>query len=255
MVAPGRFVWHDLVTRDLGRAKRFYAELLGWRYETADMGEAGEYTIVHAGERTIGGMVALDPSHDVVSHWIAYVTVEDLEAVAARATRLGGCVRLAPTAIPNTGRFAVVADPGGAVIAPFVYEREPPHEREGRAPAGDVTWNELLVADPQSAGRFYAALFGWDATSVEAGTERVQLFLGHDGKPLAGGRPKAGDEPSLAQWVPHFGVTDLERSRQRALGLAAVLRGTPQEVLRLGPRVVLEDPAGALFGLHRCPLA
>jgi hypothetical protein len=29
---PGKFVWHDLVTRDPAAARRFYSALLGWEF-------------------------------------------------------------------------------------------------------------------------------------------------------------------------------------------------------------------------------
>ena len=33
----GRFVWHDLMTKDLEASKRFYAELFGWRVQQMDI--------------------------------------------------------------------------------------------------------------------------------------------------------------------------------------------------------------------------
>ena len=32
-VEQGRFVWHDLLTKDVSAARRFYGELFGWRFE------------------------------------------------------------------------------------------------------------------------------------------------------------------------------------------------------------------------------
>jgi predicted enzyme related to lactoylglutathione lyase len=49
------------------------------------------------------------------------VAVEDIDATAARATRLGGTLRLPPTEIPEVGIFAVIADGLQAVIGLFEW--------------------------------------------------------------------------------------------------------------------------------------
>ena len=75
----GRFVWHDLMTTDPGAAIAFYVALFGWRTEAMPMGEAGDYTMLYAGDEGIGGIVPLDPSHGVTSHWIGYATVPSVD--------------------------------------------------------------------------------------------------------------------------------------------------------------------------------
>ncbi len=49
--------------------------------------------------------------------WLAYVAVDDVDQSAKRAASLRGKVHVPPTDIPVVGRFAVVQDPTGAVIA------------------------------------------------------------------------------------------------------------------------------------------
>jgi len=44
---PGKFVWYDLLTEDLDRAKRFYGGLFGWEFE-AD-GDDDYVSILHRG--------------------------------------------------------------------------------------------------------------------------------------------------------------------------------------------------------------
>jgi predicted enzyme related to lactoylglutathione lyase len=46
-----------------------------------------------------------------------YVQVNDCDATAAKATSLGGKVCMPPTDIPNTGRFAMIQDPQGAMFS------------------------------------------------------------------------------------------------------------------------------------------
>ncbi|MBK9120498.1 MAG: VOC family protein [Phycisphaerales bacterium] len=114
------FCWHELMTRDPATAQRFYCELLGWGTLEANMGGT-TYTMFTAPTAPQGaaGMLAMTgPQFEgVPANWLAYIAVEDLDATVARVTKLGGQVRVPITPIPNMGRFAVIADPTGAVVA------------------------------------------------------------------------------------------------------------------------------------------
>ena len=50
-------------------------------------------------------------------HWLPYVAVSDPDATMARARELGAKVLVPPSDIPNYGRFGVLEDPTGAVLA------------------------------------------------------------------------------------------------------------------------------------------
>jgi hypothetical protein len=51
--------------------------------------------------------------------WIAYIEVEDADAAADRARKLGGHVLLPPTEVPGLGRAAVLQDPRGRAFGIF----------------------------------------------------------------------------------------------------------------------------------------
>jgi predicted enzyme related to lactoylglutathione lyase len=53
--------------------------------------------------------------------WGVYVTVDDVDATAAKAEELGGKILVPPTDIPNVGRFCVLQDPQGSVISAITY--------------------------------------------------------------------------------------------------------------------------------------
>ncbi len=55
----------------------------------------------------------------MTSHWGVYFAVRDIEAAFQKATALGGHPFIPVTPIPGVGRFSVVADPTGAMIAHF----------------------------------------------------------------------------------------------------------------------------------------
>lgn len=117
MPQNGTFCWNELATKDLGAAKKFYTELLGWQLqESTTAGMA--YNEIVVGNAHIGGMYQMMPEQgDAPSHWMAYVAVDDVDAKAKQAAELGGKVCVPPTDIPNVGRFCVINDPTGATFS------------------------------------------------------------------------------------------------------------------------------------------
>src|SRR6185369_11791841 len=104
---PGKFAWFELVTRDARKAQAFYGEVLGWKTQAFPMG-ATSYDMILAGatlDTMIGGYT--QPKSDrQPSHWIAYVSVEDVDAAAKVAASNGGKVVEPPSDIPIVGRRA-----------------------------------------------------------------------------------------------------------------------------------------------------
>ena len=110
----GLFSWNELVTTDVEGASRFYTSLFGWN--TTPFGP--EYTLFNKDGENAGGMLKA-PQPGMPAQWVAYVTVEDVDAAAAKATELGGRVMAPPFDVPEVGRIAVVQDPQGAAIGLF----------------------------------------------------------------------------------------------------------------------------------------
>jgi uncharacterized protein len=111
---PGVFCWNELVAVDEAAATKFYTALFGWK--TQPFGGSTDYTLFMKGDTTVGGMMKC-PKPGLPSHWLAYVTVEDVDAAAATAAKLGGKVVMPPFDVPTVGRIAVLTDPQGAAIA------------------------------------------------------------------------------------------------------------------------------------------
>lgn len=114
----GTFCWNELMTRDMAAAKKFYSELIGW--EIVDSGMPGmDYNMLKASGKNAGGMMAMpsDVPDQVPSHWMAYITVDDVDAAAAKVTELGGKVLQGPMDVPTVGRFCSIADPTGAAVS------------------------------------------------------------------------------------------------------------------------------------------
>ena len=127
----GRFSWTELMTTDVAAAQAFYGELFGWTFKADPMPTGMTYHEILAGGESVGGMMACDDATGPQKPppcWGTYVTVDDVDAVAAKVTELGGAVHIPPTDIPGTGRFTVIQDPQGAVIMAITYAFEEPQD-------------------------------------------------------------------------------------------------------------------------------
>ncbi len=116
--SDGSWGWNELGTRDTAAAREFYGAVFGWGVEEQDMGEMGTYTVWKDGEKTRGGMFDISGvvPDEVPAHWLIYFTVPDCDAAVETVKANGGDLRNGPMDI-QVGRFAVVADPHGAVFA------------------------------------------------------------------------------------------------------------------------------------------
>ena len=123
MPKHGNFCWNELMTRDLDGAEKFYSELLGWK--TIDSGMPGmKYTLIKHDDKDAGGMMAMPPDipEQVPSHWMTYIAVDNVDALAEKTKELGGTVMHGPQDIPGVGRFCVIQDPTGAAISLLTFE-------------------------------------------------------------------------------------------------------------------------------------
>ncbi|MDQ6857147.1 MAG: VOC family protein [Candidatus Dormibacteraeota bacterium] len=114
--APVSLAWNELGTRDVEAAKRFYSAVFGWIPKGAD------YVQWELNGKSIGGCIDLGTvgvPAEVPANWLPYFTVGSVDETAQRVQELGGTVSKPPSDIPDMGRFAVVADPQGAVFAIF----------------------------------------------------------------------------------------------------------------------------------------
>lgn len=110
--------WSENQSRNLEAAKKFYQAVFGWT--TSTMSSAGmDYTIWENEGKGIGGGLQMDDENfpkEVPSNWLTYFSVDDADGSAKKAKELGGNVLVEPADIPTVGRFAVIADPQGAVF-------------------------------------------------------------------------------------------------------------------------------------------
>jgi predicted enzyme related to lactoylglutathione lyase len=113
----GALCWTELYTRDTGAAEKFYSQMFGWSSKT---GGTPPYTELNLAGKGIGGMMAIQPEWgQMPPNWAPYFQVIDCDASAAKAKSLGANIGVKPNDIDNVGRFAMIADPQGAMFAIF----------------------------------------------------------------------------------------------------------------------------------------
>ncbi|MDX2265627.1 MAG: VOC family protein [Hyphomicrobiales bacterium] len=126
MTANGSIWWNELHTSDDQGAISFYTQLVGWRiFQLSGMDSlkpATEsepvYTVWMMGWSQAGGMMKLSPelSAKIPPSWMPFIAVGDVDACADKAVALGGEIVAAPFDVANSGRFAILRDPQGALF-------------------------------------------------------------------------------------------------------------------------------------------
>jgi uncharacterized protein len=117
MGEPGSLGWNELISTNEDKALSFYKALFGWQAEPNEM-QGMTYTTLKKGETMVGGSMAQPKQMaGAPSLWGVYFSVADADQAAAKVTALGGKILNPPMDIPTVGRFAVAADPQGAMFS------------------------------------------------------------------------------------------------------------------------------------------
>jgi uncharacterized protein len=244
---PGTFCWVGLATSDPAAAQLFYTSLLGWEAENLSAGEAGTYTMLRRAGQDVAILYRQQPEARAAGappHWTSYISVEDADAIAARAGELGGAaVFREPFDVLDAGRVAAISDPTGAIVSLWQ-----PRSRIGATLVNDVgalCWNELATTDVERAEAFFGELLGWQYETDESGYASIK----NAGRLNGGMRGQTERERGIPpNWLPYFTVENVDDAARHAkrLGGRAV---SPATVIHTGRFAVLADPQGAAFAV------
>ena len=248
-VETGRFVWHDLMTKDVDAAKRFYGELFDWRFADTRRGDR-PYVLARSGGSPVAGIVDVSAMPEAGAQWLSFMAVEDVDKTLAAVRSDGGKILVEPRDLPNA-RAAVIADPQGAPLGVAQVRRAIPDATQ--TTPGRFFWNEYLARDADRALDFYKRLAGYDSAILES-------RLGVTYHVLRKTRGRAGLfelPPSAANiqanWLPYVLVEDPAALATRvvALGGRILVPAAPER--RNGSLVVIADPGGAPIALQKFP--
>ncbi|MDO5613775.1 MAG: VOC family protein [Paracoccus sp. (in: a-proteobacteria)] len=111
---------------------------------------------------------------------------------------------------------------------------------------GNPCWYELNTSNPSEAGRFYAAVLGWQTIAADMPGLDYTLAKADDVM-IAGLTANPGDLPP--HWLICFAVDDCAATCAAMQRDGANILSGPDEVPGTGHYAVIADPQGARFGI------
>lgn len=248
-VEPGRFVWRDLMTKDMTASKQFYGELFRWRFENARRGDR-PYVLARSSTLPVAGIVDVSGNADAGSQWLSYISVSDVDKSVAFVQAERGKVLVEPRDLP-IARVAVVTDPEGAPLGLAQLRRSAPDPSEPSP--HHFFWQEYLARDAEQALAFYKLLAGYESVLLESRLD-IDYYILRSTRGRAGlfrlPPQIVGVQPN---WLPYVLVNDpaAYATRAVALGGRVVVPAAPER--RNGSLVVIADPGGAVLALQKYP--
>jgi len=216
------------------------------------MADNRSYTVFSKGPEMVAGLMAIPQemrAEGMKPCWSGYVASDNVDADAARVVTAGGSIKRAPNDIPNVGRFAVVADPGGAVF--LLFKPNSTEEPKPVAPMtpGHIGWHELYADDPDRELAFYSKLFGWTKDrAVDMGPMGTYQTFATGAEPC-GGMMKACAQMPAPMWNYYIAVESVAKAANRAQKRGAEILNGPMEVPGGAWIVQARDPQGAAFAV------
>ena len=248
-VEPGRFVWFDLMSKDVNAAKRFYGALFGWRFEDTKRGDR-PYAVARLGSEPVAGIVDVSPLPNAGAQWISFMTVTDVDQTVEMVRSNGGRVLLEPREVPSIARAAVISDPQGAPLGLAQLRRNVADPTQPKA--NRFFWQEYLAEDAAKGLEFYKRLAGYESriSDTQIGIEYHVLTKSRARAGLFQLPPKT---EVLANWLPYVLVDDPAAlaARVTSLGGRILVPAAPDR--RKGSLVVIADPEGAPLALQKYP--
>jgi len=252
-IDTGRFVWHDLMTKDVAAAKRFYGGLFGWQFENTKRGDR-PYVIARLGADPVAGIVDVSALPDAAPQWISFMAVPDVDKTVSLVRFGGGKVLAEPREVASIARAAVVSDPQGAPLGIAQLHREirgvvdPTHPVASR-----FFWQEYLADDAAKALDFYKRLAGYESAVTDARLGVEYHVLRTTMRPRAGLFQLPESSDVLPTWLPYVFVEDPAGLATRVTGLGGRVLLPADSARRNGSLVVIADPGGAPLALQRYP--
>lgn len=181
---------------------------------------------------------------------MTYLGVDDLDATIARVTKSGGKVTREPSDIPGVGRWAMLADPQGAMFIVMQPISQEPLPVVPDGTPGMVGWRELHAADGTAACKWYAEQFGWkQVREMDMGAMGFyRLFSTGGDLPEGGMMTKMPDTPQPF-WTFYFNVDGLDAAVERVIAAGGKVLMAQHQVPTGQWIAYIADPQGATFGL------
>ncbi|MEU9004277.1 VOC family protein [Streptomyces sp. NPDC059982] len=245
--------WLDLGSPDTEAAAAFYGRVFGWKFTSAGP-EGGGYGFFQTDGKTVAALGPLT-EEGARSAWMVHFQSPDVRATAQGVRDGGGTVRMEPMDVMGEGWLAQFTDPQGAEFACWQPGR---NGGLGVASAeNSLVWVELHVPDPLADIAFYASLFGWRHSEMQAPGMLYRVLSIADGDQEQGsfggvapqGEGAGAGSDETPRWVPYFHVSDVDATVSRIEDGGGEVLMPAADVPEVGRIAWVTDPAGAVFAL------
>ncbi|MGS0496234.1 VOC family protein [Pseudoalteromonas mariniglutinosa] len=231
----GHVVWHDLVTPDLKQSQTFYQAVFDWQFRAVN----DDYVLVSTNGQVIAGMAKLDNKQNN-SHWLALVSVADVDSVINSTRSAGGKTLIGKTTITGRGDIAVLEDPQGALFSVINTVNGDPSLTINN---NSWIWQEVWSDDPAASSAFYQQLAGY-STAQKTLFGANYSFLKINSSP-AFGFVKKPDAEIGNTWVNYIKVADVDATILKVTAAGGQVLMAPNDAVRNGTVAIIRDPAGA----------
>ena len=274
---PGVPCWVDTGQPDPEAAVGFYGDLFGWEFtDRMPAGSPGRYFVAQLRGRDVAAVGSQPGAAPPTPVWNTYIWVDGTDDVVARVKNAGGSALMEPFDVLDAGRMGVFSDPSGAVFR--VWQANKHRGAQLVNEPGTWNWSTLNSRDPEGSKAFYAAVFGWEAATVNLGEGDVTMwrvpgyaeFLEVSDPDLRRRQALAGapegfedaiawmvplttDQPQEdvpSHWSVTFAVDDTDAIAERATALGGKVRVPPFDAA-FARSAVLGDPQGAVFSVSK----
>ena len=238
---PGKFIWHDLLSPDVESSRAFYGKLFGWSFK-----EINDYTEIYLGQQKIGGLLPVKAKEQkpVAAHWLASVSVTDVDKAARLAADQGGRIINGPLDLGPRGTGVLISDPAGGHLL-LLHTRGGDPVDESPAINGWL-WNELWTAGLEPAVSFYTALLGYSHEAIQDN----YVILSSDDQWRAGIH-QIEDKAFAGRWVPVVRVESPEALLDSVQSLGGTVWLRPGESKTRPDAALIADDQGAMLILQR----
>lgn len=245
----GQFVWRELMSTDTDATLRFYGELFGWKHKTVQMPDGTDYHMLESNGVPVAGCMKL-PAPNVPAHWVMSVSVADVDATANAAKNNGGHLHVPPMDAGGMGRYAMFADPQGAVLSVWRgNDGDGERAADHRPGLGEFCWEQLNTNDPSGAREFYAKVLGWTEEAFGGGGGMNVYKVGD--KQVASSMQTPPGVPS--HWLAYVVVDTLQSANDRVTKQGGKVMVEKIEIPTVGSISVIQDNVGAMLGLFEMP--
>ena len=245
---PGKLIWAELVTPDLGAAERFYGGIFGWTFHAIRTGDT-DYAIAKLGDAPIAGLVqrTMPSNGRGQAAWLPFLSVSSVQEAGQRVLARGGKELKPPRAYRLRGKQGIYADPQGAIFAVLnSHSGDPP---DVLAAPGEWIWGAVMTRDPGADAAFYQDVFGYEVFSLPSDARGEHLLLASENFARASVNPLPQADGVRPHWIGFVRVIDVAHAAEAAKTLGGRVLVEPHQDRHGGTVALLADPAGAAIGV------